>query len=88
MLHAPTVGWWTCLLQKNALMQLVTPSLSIARQIGGPLQTTQLTIRDVSYMIMGTCISIRIPPEEGVSRTLLAFARKVIRNFACIIQHY
>ena len=44
------------------------------------------TIRVVSYTIRDTCISIRIPPEEGDPKTP-AFAGKVILDFECIIQY-
>ena len=84
--HAPTVDLWTCLLHKNVLLHLITPCLSIARQAMFVRALGVTILRDVLYMIRVAFISISIPPEEG-GPALLAFARKVIRNFECIIQH-
>ena len=77
MPHAPTVGLWTCLLDKNVLLHLITPCLSIAMQAFVMTSLGVPILRDVLCMIRVSCISIRIPPEEG-GPTLLAFARKVI----------
>ena len=84
--HAPTVGLWTCLLHKNVLLHSITSCLSIAMQAIVMRALGVVILRDVIYTIGVACISIRIPPEEG-GPTSLAFARTVIRNFECIIQH-
>ena len=75
----------TCQMLKNALAQLVTPSLSIAK-LAMPLSgLREAYLRDVSYGAMGTCISICILLEEEHPQPPV-FAGKVIRNFECIIE--
>ena len=86
MLHAPTVGLWTCLRHKNVLMQLVTPRLLTVKLIIVKRGLSKATLRDVTYWVRETWFSIHIPPEEGNPQPL-AFARKVIRNFECINQN-
>ena len=84
MLHAPTGGLWTCLLHKNVLLQLVTPSLSMARLTICLQRIIQNAIRDVSFLIRELCGSICITPEVGAPTTP-AFAGKVVLNFEFII---
>ena len=83
--HAPTVGLWTCLLDKNVLLHLITPCLSIAMQAFVMTSLGEAILRDVLCLIRVSCISMRKEKKEEGGPTLLAFARKVIRNFECII---
>ena len=82
VLHAPTQGLWTCLLQKNVLvlMQLITPSLSMVTLTMRACYGILSTIRDASCMIMERCGSIPMPPEEG-DPIAPTFAGKVILDF-------
>ena len=87
MLHALTVGIWTCLLHENVLVQFVTPSISIATLAIGAILVRCIgiiTLRDVSWLMKDPCILIDIPPEKGQPQSR-AFAGKVIRNVECII---
>ena len=86
MFYAPTVGFWTCILQKNVLVQSITPSLSMATLDIRVCFLLLSAIRDVPYMIREICISIHIPQEEG-DLMKSAFAGKVLLNFECIIQY-
>ena len=86
--YAPTVGLRSCLLQTNVLEQLITQRPSIAELVCIKLRCFGVVgLRAVSLIlvIMETCISISMPPEEGKEQYL--FAGQVIRNFECIIQH-
>ena len=67
-------------MHKNALVQLVTSSLSMAQLAMSLRGLGETTIRDVSYKIRERYFSIRFPPEEGHPQTP-AFAESVIRNF-------
>ena len=72
-------------MHKNVLVQLVTPRLSIAKLSITMSGLREADLRDVTYGVMGACISIRIPPEKGNPQSPV-FAVKVIRNFECIIE--
>ena len=68
-------------------MQLVTPSLSIAMLAMRVRDAGLPNLQDVPYMMREILISITVPTDTG-HPTTEPFARKVIRNFECIIQHY
>ena len=72
-------------MHKNVLVQLVTPRLSIAKLAMTLSFIREADLRDVTYGAVGACISIRIPPEEGIPQSPV-FAVKVILNFECIIE--
>ena len=67
-------------------MQLVTPSLSIAMLAMRVRDAGLPNLQDVPYMMREILISIIVPTDTGLPTTE-PFARKVIRNFGCIIQH-
>merc|ERR1712241_482006 len=78
VLHAPTGGLRTCLIHKNVLLQLVTPSLLIARLSLCLERIIRIAIRDVSFMIRELFGSIRMTPEVGAP-TSPAFARQDVQ---------
>ena len=80
VLRAPTMDSLTCLMIKNAMMQLNTPNRSIARPTTKKRDLGETTTKGVLYMIQEICILIYTPPEE-VTLIHAIFARKVISNF-------
>ena len=78
--YARTVGSFTCILVKNALMQSFTPNCSIARLTTNIRDLGNPNTKSVLYVIQEKCISICISPEVITRIPHTVIAKKEVRS--------